>query len=157
MTIAPCFFVAFSRNLLHSAFGLFFTFLGTSGLYFFLDADFLALVQLVIYIGGVLVLLLFAILLTRNIDNIRKTNAIAVKRAVAAGIGAIALFAAVICSFVMSGWPFHQPGDAAYPAVATKALGGLLLTRYLLPFEAVSFLLLAVLIGSLVIAKRSVK
>ncbi len=154
MTIVPCFFVAFSRNILHSAFALFFTFLGASGLYFFLDADFLALVQLIIYIGGVLVLLLFAILLTRNIDNIRKTNAMAKNRAIAAGAGVAVMFCILIYAFVISSRPFSHAENAAYPAVTIKALGSLLLTKYLLPFEAVSLLLLAVLIGSLVIAGR---
>ncbi len=157
MTIVPCFFVACSRNILHSAFALFFTFLGASGLYFFLDADFLALVQLIIYIGGVLVLLLFAILLTKNIDNIRSTNAVAVKRAAAAGVGTAAMFGVILYAFIASGWPFRHSDAGQYPAVTTKALGTLLLTKYLLPFEAISILLLAVLIGSLVIAKRSVK
>jgi NAD(P)H-quinone oxidoreductase subunit 6 len=157
MTIVPCFFVAFSRNILHSAFALFFTFLGASGLYFFLDADFLALAQLIIYIGGVLVLLLFAILLTKNIDNIRRTNAISVKRAVAAGAGAAVMFGVILYAFAVSGWPFRHAETTQYLAVTTKALGSLLLTKYLLPFEAVSVMLLAVLVGSLVIAKRSVK
>jgi len=157
ITIVPCYFVAFSRNILHSAFALFFTFLGTSGLYFFLDADFLALVQLIIYIGGVIVILLFAVLLTRNIDIIRKTNAMAGKRAIAAGAGVMVLFNVLLVAFVSSGWPFLKVENAAYPAVTIKALGHLLLNKYLLPFEVVSLLLLAVLIGSLVIAGRSVK
>ena len=76
LTTVPCLLVAFSRNILYSAFSLFFTLLGTSGLYFFLDAEFLAIVQVVVYIGGVTVLLLFAILLTKNIQEIKETNAL---------------------------------------------------------------------------------
>jgi NADH-quinone oxidoreductase subunit J len=157
MTILPCFIVAFSRNILHSAFALFFTFLGTSGLYFFLDADFLAVVQVIIYIGGVLVLLLFAILLTRNIEDIKTTNSLSIKRSVLAGIVSLIIIGGLLYSFISSKWVFPLRENPDYPYFTIKELGDLLLTKYLLPFEVVSILLLAVLIGSLVIANRSVR
>ena len=91
ITTVPTLFVAFSRNILYSAFALFFTFLGTSGLYFFLGADFLAITQVVVYIGGVSVILLFAILLTKDIDEIRKTNTMSLERAIPAGVAVLAL------------------------------------------------------------------
>jgi NADH-quinone oxidoreductase subunit J len=156
LTILPCSLVAFSRNILYSAFALFFTFLGTSGLYFFLDADFLAIVQLAVYIGGILILLLFAILLTKNIDDIKKTNAISFRRSVAAGITVLVLFFSLLFVFLSTGWaPLSD--SSAYPNGTIHELGRLILSKYLLPFEIASLLLLAVLIGSLVIAGRTVR
>jgi NADH-quinone oxidoreductase subunit J len=157
MTILPCFMVAFSRNILYSAFALFFTFLGTSGLYFFLDADFLAVVQVIIYIGGVLVLLLFAILLTKNIEDIRTTNSLSLRRAAFAGAVSILMFGTLLYAYISNKWVFPFRENPDYPYFTIKELGDLLLTKYLLPFEVVSILLLAVLIGSLVIANRSVR
>lgn len=157
LTVVPGFLVAFSRNILYSAFALFFTFLGTAGLYLFLDADFLAIVQLLIYIGGVLVLLLFAILLTRNIDNMKRTNALSIRRAAVAGIGALVLFGVLLAVFISYEWVRPGVEHASSPAVTVNELGSLLLSTYLLPFEVASILLLAVLIGSLVIAGRSVR
>jgi NADH-quinone oxidoreductase subunit J len=157
MTILPCFIVAFSRNILHSAFALFFTFLGTAGLYFFLDADFLAVVQVIIYIGGVLVLLLFAILLTRNIEDIKTTNSLSIKHSVLAGIVSLIIIGGLLYSYISNRWVFPLRENPDYPYFTIKELGDLLLTKYLLPFEVVSILLLAVLIGSLVIANRSVR
>lgn len=155
LTTLPCLIVVFSRNILYSAFALFFTFLGTSGLYFFLDAEFLAIAQVVVYIGGVSVLLLFAILLTKNIDEIRKTNMMSGWRLALAGAAVLALAGSF--GYALRGAVWARGGDSAYPATTLKGLGDLLLSKYLLPFEAVSILLLAVLVGSLVIARRSVK
>ncbi len=155
LTTVPCLIVVFSRNVLYSAFALFFTFLGTSGLYFFLDAEFLAIVQVVVYIGGVSVLLLFAILLTKNVDEIRKTNMTSAPRMALAGGAALVLLGSFVYALLGTHWA--RTGTPDYPATTTKGLGDLLLSKYLLPFEAASVLLLAVLVGSLVIARRSVR
>jgi NADH:ubiquinone oxidoreductase subunit 6 (subunit J) len=154
LTTVPCLIVVFSRNILYSAFALFFTFLGTSGLYFFLDAEFLAITQVVVYIGGVSVLLLFAILLTKNIDMIRKTNMISGRRMALIGSGAVLLLAAFVYALRGSSW---ASGSGEYPSTTITGLGDLLMGKYLMPFEIASLLLLAVLVGSLVIARRSVK
>jgi NADH-quinone oxidoreductase subunit J len=155
LTTVPCFIVVFSRNVLYSAFALFFTFLGTSGLYFFLDAEFLAVTQVVVYIGGVSVLLLFAILLTKNVDEIRKTNMASLPRMALAACGGAALLGSFVYALQGTSWAIRE--NTGYPITTIRELGDLLLTKYLLPFEAASILLLAVLVGSLVIARRSVK
>jgi NADH:ubiquinone oxidoreductase subunit 6 (subunit J) len=155
LTTLPCFVVVFSRNILYSAFALFFTFLGTSGLYFFLDAEFLGITQVVVYIGGVSVLLLFAILLTKNVDEIRKTNTLSGWRMALAALGALALLGSFGYALAVSSWA--KITNRAYPATTINGIGDLLLTKYLMPFEVASLLLLAVLVGSLVIARRSVK
>ena len=155
LTTVPCLVVVFSRNILYSAFALFFTFLGTSGLYFYLDAEFLAITQVVVYIGGVSVLLLFAILLTKNVDAIRKTNMMSSGRMAIIGVAALVLLGSF--GYALKGTVWATARGNAYPATTINALGDLLLDKYLMPFEIVSVLLLAVLVGSLVIARRSVR
>lgn len=155
MTLLPAFFVAFSKNILYSAFALFFTFLGTAGLYLMINADFLAVVQVIIYIGGVLVLLIFAILLTRNIDQIYTTNKISLLRSVTAAIFAIMSSIGLFFLFHDRSWK-SVLNDSNSQGTISK-LGDLLLNKYLLPFEITSILLLAVLIGALVIANKSVR
>ena len=66
--------VAFSSNVLYSAFALMGTFLGAAGLYVFLSADFVAGVQVLVYVGGILVLTLFAIMLTHQIQDVQVSN-----------------------------------------------------------------------------------
>src|SRR4030042_265188 len=70
MTVISAGFVVFSRNLTHSAFALLFTFFGVAGLYVFLGADFLAATQMIIYVGGILVLLLFGVMLTHKLYSL---------------------------------------------------------------------------------------
>src|SRR5919106_1528818 len=74
ITIGSAFMVAFSRNIIYSAFSLLGTFAGVAGLYVFLGADFVAAVQVLIYVGGILILILFAVMLTRRITDVEITN-----------------------------------------------------------------------------------
>ena len=70
LTVGSAAVVVFSRSLIYSIFGLLFTFFGVAALYVFLGADFLAATQMVIYVGGVLVLLLFGVMLTHKLYNL---------------------------------------------------------------------------------------
>src|SRR5687768_12070546 len=72
ITIIPAIVVVFSRNIAYAAFSLMFTFFGVSGLYVMLGADFVGVSQLLIYVGGILVLFLFGMMLTANIDKLRE-------------------------------------------------------------------------------------
>ena len=74
LTIVSAGMVAFSRNIIYSAFSLLGTFMGVAGLYIFLGADFVAAVQVLIYVGGILVLILFAVMLTHRITDVTITN-----------------------------------------------------------------------------------
>ncbi len=157
MTVVPAFFVAFSRNILHSAFAFFFTLLGTSGLYFFINSEFLAVVQIIVYIGGVSVIILFAILLTKDINMVKDSNAISKYRAVLGGGILIPMFIFLTFIALKSDWIDFTVSAGKTSETTIEAIGELFLNKYLLPFEAVSILLLAVLIGSLVIARRSMR
>jgi NADH-quinone oxidoreductase subunit J len=74
LTVVSAAWVAFSRNIVHSAFALLGTFFGVAGLYVFLSADFLAVVQALVYVGGILVLILFAVMLTGKIGDVKVSN-----------------------------------------------------------------------------------
>ena len=66
VTVGSAMVVVFSKNIVYSAFALLFTFFGVAGIYVLLNADFLAITQLLVYVGGILVLLLFGVMLTSN-------------------------------------------------------------------------------------------
>ena len=153
MTIAGAAGCAFSRNIIYSAWSLLFAFMGVAGLYIFLGADFPAVAQVLIYIGGILVLILFAIMLTKQIGgDPALTNA---HLALPAGAAlAVVTVGTLTWMAVMAPWkiveaPSYQPVSAA--------LGVAFLTDYLLPFEVASVVLLAALIGSVVIARKEIK
>ncbi len=143
--------VALSHNILHSAFSLLGTLAGVAGLYFLLGADFVGVVQLLVYVGGILVLILFAVLLTRQISNIQVSN---LSVSLLGGVPAALLILAMVVHTL-----FKAPFVLTTPTVAPTVdrLGDALLREYLLPFEVASVVLLMALVGSMVIARRAVK
>jgi NADH-quinone oxidoreductase subunit J len=152
LTIAGAAGVALSHNILYSAIGLLAALLGAGALYVFLAADFLAVTQLLIYIGGVLVLVLFAVMLTNRITEITVSNA-------SLGLwGGLMLFVAVapvlLAVALVTPWETIVPPVHAY---TTEAIGNGLLTTWLLPFEVASMVLLATLVGAIVIARKEIK
>src|SRR3954469_11922259 len=90
LTLGSAGIVAFSKNIIHSTLALLGTFMGIAGLYITLSADFLAAVQILVYVGGTLTLILFAVMLTSRIEDIRTSNT-AVGRATAFGVVSIVL------------------------------------------------------------------
>jgi len=149
-TIVSAFFVVLNNQLLYSAIALLFTLFGIAGLYIFLWADFIAGVQLLVYIGGINVLIIFGIMLTNKIASIRlsQTN-------IQQGLGGVfSLWLFIIISIVISKTNWYQV-DPVEPVSTVKGVGTLLLTKYLLPFEAVSLLLLGALIGAAVLSRKT--
>jgi len=152
VTVAGAAGVALSRNILYSALGLLSSLLGAGGLYVFLSADFVAVTQLLIYIGGVLVLVLFAVMLTSRITDVKVSNT-------SFGLfGGVLLFVAVapilVAVALLTPWAAIVPAPLA-PTTAT--IGNAFLTRWLLPFEVASMVLLATLVGAVVIARKEIK
>lgn len=143
--------VAFSRNIIHSAVALLGCFLGIAGLYVQLSADFLAAVQVLVYVGGTLTLILFAVMLTSRIDQVTSSN-------VSKGWGAA--FVAVGIVLVLVGRVLAQtawPAKDRPPMPSSAKLGHAFLSEYLLPFEVGSIVLLGAMIGAVVLARRAVK
>lgn len=150
--VASAAMVAFSRNIVYSAFALLFTFFGVAGIYVLLSADFLAAVQLLIYVGGILVLILFAVMLTHRISDVEVSNqSLRPAQGALILIGVMAILLGVIFK---TEWSLE--GQLQYqPTIAN--MGDALLKQYLLPFEVVSVLLLAALMGAAVIVRREVR
>ncbi|MBI5549650.1 MAG: NADH-quinone oxidoreductase subunit J [Deltaproteobacteria bacterium] len=153
LTLASGAGVAFSRNIVYASFSLLGAFLGVAGLYVFLSADFLAVAQVLIYIGGVLVLILFAVMLTSRLQHVKLSNpAMGMLPATLATVATTALLV-----FVALAAPWRRSGSPAPMRPTAEALGDLFLTRYLLPFEIASVVLLAALIGAVVLARKEIK
>ena len=140
--------VVMARSLIYSAFALLFTFVGVAGLYVLLGADFLAATQMLVYIGGILVLLLFGVMLTHKIYDLDLRTE---KTQVLPGlIVAAGLFVILSSVAVRTQWP----SNPRIPAPTTEGIGKMFLGQYLLPFEAASILLLVALIGAAMIVRR---
>lgn len=160
--------VVFARSVIYNAFALLFTFVGVAGFYLLLGADFLAAAQLLIYVGGILILLLFGVMLTRRISSLDiQTEVLQRGPALALGIGLLWLLAfpgiARPAAWPFAFWPLGPgllwtlpwlvgPTRTLSPTTAT--IGELFLGRYLLPFEAASMLLLVALMGAALIVRR---
>jgi len=148
LTVGSAIVVVLARSLIYNAFALLFTFFGVAGLYVLLGADFLAAAQLLVYIGGILVLLLFGVMLTHKIyqlDLRTETVQLVPGLIVAAG-----LFVVLSTVALHTEWTTA----AREPAPTTRAIGELFLSTYLLPFEAASVLLLVALMGAAMIVRR---
>jgi NAD(P)H-quinone oxidoreductase subunit 6 len=143
--------VAFSKNIIYSTVALLGCFLGIAGLYVQLSADFLAAVQILVYVGGTLTLILFAVMLTSRIEDIRTSNT-ATGRGAAFGIVAVVLLLLGKVA-TMTSWPAQDRPQMP----ATAKLGHAFLSEYLLPFEIGSVVLLGAMIGAVVLARRAVK
>ena len=144
--------VVFSRNIVHSAFSLVGTFGGVAGTYVMLGADFVAAVQVLIYVGGILVLILFAVMLTHRIADVNITNR-SVGRFPALIVTGLVL-ALLVTTIIESSW---SKADKVAHEPTTAQIGELFLGKYLLPFELASLVLLVALIGAVVLARKEIK
>jgi NADH-quinone oxidoreductase subunit J len=145
-----------TRRILRSAVFLLFVLLATAGLYFMLDYMFLAAVQLTVYAGGIVVLIIFSILLTSHISE----------RAALSGAWRMILSAVVVVTgagvtlYTIFSYAFRP---ATEPAISSKmeSLGNQLISTgkngYALPFEVISVLLLAAMIGAIIVARKEPK
>jgi NADH-quinone oxidoreductase subunit J len=149
VTVLSAAVVVFSRSLIYSAFGLLFTFFGVAGLYVFLGADFLAGAQMVIYVGGILVLLLFGVMLTHKLYDLDlKTETFQFFPAL---ILMLIVFGTLSTVMLRTRWHF---GGQAVLSPTTAEIGGLFMKEYILPFEIASIFLLVALIGAAMIVRR---
>jgi len=149
LTLIPAFWVVLSSNLVHAGFALLFTLLGVAGLYAWLGADFLAITQLMVYIGGVLVLILFTVMMTRLPEGKRPVHGL--DRLVPPAFLGLAIFALLYKVITGTDWA----AGALTEAVPTTSVIGLnLLTNYIFPFEYVSLVLLAAMIGAAILVRE---
>jgi len=147
VTVVSAAIVVFSGRILHSAFALLFTFCGVATLYVFLFADFLAVTQIVIYVGGILILIIFGLLLTQRVMDMRFID----QSHQRVGSVLLAALLAAVLIIILIGTPWKI---APQPDTATVEIIGIsMLTQYLVPFEMASMLLLVALIGAVWLAR----
>jgi len=144
--------VAFSKNIVHSGFALLGTFSGVAGLYGLLGANFLAAVQILVYVGGVLIVILFAIMLTRNIQDAKMSNP--TRKLLLAGLFGLVIAALLVV--IALGFPVSAKNPAEVHS-SVPLIGDALLGKYLIPFEILSLLLLATMIGAVMIVRKEIK
>ena len=152
LVIASAFWVVVSPNLVHSAVSLLFTFFGVAGLYVFLYADFIAASQVIIYVGGILVLIIFGVMLTNKIDDPKLSNQS--RNQILAAIFCLIMLVFQLQIIFTTEW---FKGILITKESTVNDIGMLLLTTYLLPFEVVSVLLLAALIGSAMLSRKKIQ
>ena len=142
-----------SKKLMHSAIGLLFTLFGVAGLYVLLAADFLAIVQVMVYIGGILTLIIFGVMLTSRVTDIeRKTGAkdnVTMIAGIVLGLGSAAFLSYV---FVSTNW--LEESISELPEETLPQIGTLLMTNYIAAFIVSAVLLLVAFIGAALIARR---
>ncbi|MFQ5926130.1 MAG: NADH-quinone oxidoreductase subunit J [Terriglobia bacterium] len=143
------------RNPVHSAIFLIVTLLSVAGLYLQLRAEFLAAVQIILYIGGVMVLFLFVILLVNLDVTVRQERFN--RQWWIAGIAALVLLAELGATFYLGRRGFSLPAAPLSASVFkenTETIAKTLFQNYMLPFEIASLLLLVAMIGAVIMAKR---
>ncbi len=150
LTLASAVAAMSLRNLVHCALTLMMTFAGLAALYLQLGAQFVGFAQILIYIGAVAILIVFAILLTRGSEPPRES---VFSRTWVAGVGvAVAVFgllSGIVLSSRVLTCELRPP-----PAPTVREIGQQLMTRYVLPLEVIGLLLTAALIGAVIIAMQ---
>jgi NADH-quinone oxidoreductase subunit J len=165
ITLVPAVIVVTTKNIVYAAFALMVTLFGVAGLYIFLSADFLAATQVLIYVGGILVLLLFGVMLTRGTLDVK----LQMERGQLIS-GIIVTLVILVLLFIVIGKTPWDVKDVQLMAPTTETIGKKLIGRgditadgkpgdgeFMLPFEIASVLLLAAMIGAAMICRREVK
>ena len=149
ITLGSALMVVALRNIFHSLLFLALSFLGVAGIYLLLSADFLAAVQVLIYIGAITVLLMFALMLTHRVmsKNIVQTlnQWWLAPLSISAG-----LLVVLLRVFVLHPWNLKP----THAGPTTGIIGQALMTKYVLPFELASIVLLVAMIGAIILAKE---
>jgi len=140
-------------NIVYSAFLLAGVFLSVAGLYLLLNASFVAAAQVLVYVGAVNVLILFAIMLVNKKENLAPIPGMALRRFLSGAVCAGLLGLLIRVAFTT---PWALPGPTPVGEDATIRIGEHLFSDYLLPFELASVLLLMAMIGAIVLARRDV-
>jgi NADH-quinone oxidoreductase subunit J len=165
IALASALFIAASKNLVRNVFMFFVTLMALAGLYVLALADFIAITQIVVYVGGVLVLMIFAFMLSakETLANLQQQPSRFLSISKLPALLLAVLFFIVMVNIVLKGnfdqlpWVLKaplqknmiQPNDAM-----TGNIGVNLMTHYLLPFEAISILLLMALVGAAHISRK---
>jgi len=144
--------VVTARNVVHAALYLVVALASVGVTFLLVGAEFVGWTQILIYVGAIVILLLFGLMLTRAPIGRDALDHLPVSRAVGGGV-ALLLFVG-LASLLLQVWPIGSTVASDPASGSTAAVGEVLFRDYVLPFEVVSFLLLAALIGAIVLARR---
>jgi len=148
MLVGAALAVVLSKNLFHAVLWLALALTGTAGVFLLLDAEFLAAVQLLLYAGGIITIVVFAIVVTERLigERISQTN----RRIAGGAVVSFALLSVIVSSIT------QQPLSLTRPPISgdlTRAVGEGVLTRYALPFELLALLMVAALLAAIYFAR----
>lgn len=140
--------VVLSTNLFHAVLWLALALTGTAGVFLLLDAEFLAAVQLLLYAGGIITIVVFAIVVTERLvgERISQTN----RRIAGGAVVSLALAAIIVRGVLQAPLPATRPPMAD---ALTRSIGEGVLTRFVLPFELLALLMVAALLGAIYFAR----
>ncbi|MFY0593598.1 NADH-quinone oxidoreductase subunit J [Roseivirga sp.] len=156
ITALSALYIMFTKNILYAAFALILTFVGLAGIFIFLGAEFIAVTQILVYVGGILILLVFGIMLTNRLSGkkvVSTTYHQWLGFLIAAGFFTLLFKGILAANFGTLGWT--QNSSQITPSIEDFGLN--LMTDYVLAFEIIGILLLIALIGAVRIAGNSRK
>jgi NADH-quinone oxidoreductase subunit J len=151
LTVGSALFAATAKNIVHAAFSLMATFFGVAGIYAVLGSDFLAVTQVIVYVGGILILIVFGVLLTDRVPE--EYRVVKPRNYLPALVAASLVFVALAGAAMSAKWPRLVSGELPAATGTVTQIGRSLLTDYLVPFEFASILLLVVLVGAARLAR----
>ena len=148
MLVGSALAVVLSKNLFHAVLWLALALTGTAGIFLLLNAEFLAAVQLLLYAGGIITVVVFAIVVTERLigERLSQTNRGVVSGALVSG-GLLAIIVSTLMRRQLPSRPLPQPGDL------TLLVGKQVLTTFVLPFELLALLMLAAMLGAIYFAR----
>lgn len=157
ITIGGAVYLLFTRNVLYAAFSLLVTLLGVAGLYVFAGADFLAVSQIMIYVGGILIMMIFGIMLTNKKKDQQKAdqlNKILVSHHNRFWVAIVATLLFLGFLKIIFTANFQLVSKETHQGTTVQKIGVELMTNYVFAFEIIGLLLLAALIGAAYVAKK---
>lgn len=156
LVIASAAYAVWAKKIDHSAFSLMACFTGVAAIYALLGSDFLAVTQVIVYVGGIMILIVFGVLLTDRLPV--EFRQVSRETMVQGMFVAVPVLVALLWAVLGTRWP-TLPGPLAAPAPegTTEGIGKMLLTVYLFPFEFASVLLLVTLVGAARLARGGKK
>lgn len=153
-TLFAAYFVVTARNLFRCAVGLAAALIGVAGLYLLMEATFLSSIQIAVYVGGVVVLVVFAVLMVEDVTQ-KEFLRSPLSRCLLASVVAEMLLAIVSLTMLSQGFGAHRPTPAS---AQVQEIGRALLNRgpggFVLPFEVISIVLIAALVGAITVAGK---
>lgn len=153
--LASAIMLILQKNPVYSALLLILHFLALAGLYLLLNAQFIAVLQILVYAGAIMVLFVFVIMLLNLQNEEALKDPFNLKRIIATILGVILLLQFGVFFFIKAKYDLDiQPSPDSIEAGSVKKIGELLFTTYLIPFEVASFVLLVGIIAAIVLAKR---